>query len=168
VGIRETLNKNPGITTGVTAGVILLALVIIIWQAGGGGGLGSGTVQGYYTVDDGATFFEEDIRKVPPFDHNGQTAYRAYVYTCDDGATKKVSHLERYSPEAKKAIEQMQSGEGGEQAYLMMEELTMTGLEVKPPGTGDKGWIRQADPRSAKIVLPQCPEGATLRWLHPN
>ena len=36
MGIRQTLNENPTITTGVTAGVIVLALIFIVWQAIGG------------------------------------------------------------------------------------------------------------------------------------
>ena len=37
VGIRDTLNQNPRITTGLTLGVILAVVVLLAWQIYGGG-----------------------------------------------------------------------------------------------------------------------------------
>src|SRR5690554_2534860 len=55
VGIRETLNQNPGITTGVTAGIIVLALIFIVISM-----FSSNRPPRYdnyyFTVDDGATY----------------------------------------------------------------------------------------------------------------
>ena len=36
MGIREALNQNPAITTGATAGLIVVALVFIFWTTFGG------------------------------------------------------------------------------------------------------------------------------------
>lgn len=168
MGIRETLNKNPGITTGVTAAIILIALVFIIWQAGGGGGVGAAQAKSFYSVDDGKTFFVDDAEKIPPFEHEGKTAVRAHVYTCDDGKTKQVAYLERYTDQAKKVMEKMRSGEVTDQQIMAMEEIQMTGILVKAPGTGDKGWVRQIDQAASAIVTPKCPEGAQIRWVMPE
>lgn len=160
MGIRETLNQNPGITTGATAVVILLALGFIIYQFVGGSG---NTVQSkaFYTVDDGKTWFSDDITKLAPFDHDGQTAYRCYVFTCDGGSTKFVSHLERYTDEAKKRIEEMRAGadKGGPPNPMMFEGIMMNGVEVKDPGQGQ--WVRQSDfQRAQQIMSPVCPDGS--------
>lgn len=32
VGLRETVNKYPGLVTGATIGVILLTIIYIVWQ----------------------------------------------------------------------------------------------------------------------------------------
>jgi hypothetical protein len=37
VGLRETLNQNPAVTTGATIAIIALALAAIVWQLNGGG-----------------------------------------------------------------------------------------------------------------------------------
>jgi hypothetical protein len=155
VGIRETLNQNPGITTGVTAGIVVIALGFIIWQL-----TGSDTPdvpnEMFYSDDDGKTHFADAIDKVPPYDHNGKQAVRARVYKCGSGQPF-VAYLERYSKDAKEKIEKAKGNKAGDAG--MAEEIAMTGIEVKKPG--DKDWVRQLDPRSAKIMEVKCPDGST-------
>lgn len=159
MGIRETLNQNPGITTGVTAGIIVLALVVIVWQLAGSGGPSIPT-KAYYTVDDGATWFADDINKIPPFDHNGKPAYRVHLFRCG-GGDPFVTHLERYTPAAQKRLEQARAA-GPEADPSVYEEVAMSGIEVKKPGTGDKGWVRQSNYEAAsEIMSPICPDGTT-------
>ena len=160
MGIRETLNKNPGITTGATAAIILLAVGFIIYQITGGGQPGMAT-EAYYTIDDGKTWFADDINKIPPFDKDGKQAVKAYVYKCP-GGDPFVSHLERYTPAAKKAMEAaMKSNDPNNP--MVMEDVQMTGLEVKKPGTDPvKGWVKQANAAvSGKIMELKCPDGKT-------
>ena len=78
MGIREKLNENPRITAGATAAIILVALGFIVYQAIGGGGPPIPT-KAYYTIDDGETYFEDDIQKLAPFEHEGKQAVRAAV-----------------------------------------------------------------------------------------
>jgi hypothetical protein len=159
VGIRETLNQNPGITTGITAGIIVIALIIIGWQLTGAGGPDIPT-KAYYTTDDGATWFADDINKIPPFDKDGKPAYRVHVFKCTDGK-EFISHMERYTPEAQKKLEEARAA--GDQADpAVYEEVSMTGIEVKRPGTGDQGWVKQSDyEKAAQITAPTCPGGGT-------
>ncbi len=162
MGIRETLNQNPAITTGATAAIILVALGIIVWQlTGSSGGGGNATTKSFFTIDDGKTWFADDVNKLAPFDKDGKPAYQVFVWTCDGGKNKFVSHLQRYTPEAKKKIEGARGK--GPSAMVgdpgMMEMVMMTGVEVKPPLTGDKGWVRQTDPNAMKITMPQCKSG---------
>ena len=165
MGIRETLNKNPGITTGATAGIIVIALIFIFWQLRGGGTPSIAT-EAFYTIDDGATWFADDINKLAPFDKDGKKAYRVYVYRCG-GGKPFVSHLERYTENAKKAIEAARAKGGGIEDPTIYENISMTGMEVKDPGTGDKGWVKQGQAeQAAKITEPKCPDG-TINGLEP-
>jgi hypothetical protein len=159
VGIRETLNKNPAITTGATIGIILLAVGFIFWQLFGSSGPAVAT-EAYYTVDDGATYFADDINQIPPYDYKGKPAVRAYVYECP-GGKPFVSHLERYTAEGKKALEAARKSNDPNNP-VVMEDVMATGLEVKKPGTGDKGWVKQGNgAAAAKIMELKCPDGKT-------
>ena len=83
MGIRESLNKNPKLTTGVALGVAVLAVGAMALRLSG---RGAGAVApAFYTVDDGATWFEDDGEKLPPFQHEGKEAVRAHVFECSDG-----------------------------------------------------------------------------------
>ena len=107
LGLRETLNQHPGIATGTAIGVIVLVLGYIVFGTAGRGANGGPAPvanRAFYSDDDGAHWFADDVTKVPPFDHNGKQAVRAKVYRCD-GKTF-VNHMERYTPEAHKRLEQ--------------------------------------------------------------
>lgn len=113
MGIRETLNKNPQITTGVTAGIILLALLVIVWQIlpGGGGGGAAGNFKRYYTTDTSSEAaalkakFLDDPTKIPPFQKDGKDAVGVIVFSCDEGKTEKVAYFYRYPAASKKRME---------------------------------------------------------------
>ncbi len=160
MGIRETLNKNPAITTGGTAAIIVIALIVIFMQLRGDSGGAGGDNLAWYSIDDGKTWFSEDANKVAPFVHEGKKAYRVYVYKCPDGK-EFVSHLERYTPEAKAALEKAQQ-DGPNADPSVLETVMMNGLEAKLPGTGDdpKKWIKQSSYVAwSSITQPKCPSG---------
>ena len=103
MGLRETMNQNPRMVTGVTAGIILLALIIVGWQllsSGSGTNTGAtapnakGVANAFFTTDDGKTWFADDAAKFPPFDKDGKPAYSAILFTCDGGKTQFVGYLQ--------------------------------------------------------------------------
>src|SRR5688572_33348545 len=104
MGIRQTLNENPIITTAGAAGIILIAIIFIIWQ-GCGGSTPAGSApptKMWFTTDDGNTRFVDEINKLPPFTHSdGKVAVRAKVFKCGDGEPF-VNHLEKYNDADKK------------------------------------------------------------------
>ena len=176
MGIRETLNQNPSITTGATIGVILLALGFIVYQIVGVGDGVSAVTEMYYTTDDGKTYFADDVNKVSPFDHNGQEAVRAYVFSCDNKSTQFVAYLERMTPEAKKKLEESRAkaadpsapGGPGGPGGMEMEFLMMEGMEVKKPG--DANWSKRNSPEAEKAFQVTCPDGKNenLMIVLPN
>jgi hypothetical protein len=160
VGIRETLNQNPGITTGATIGIIVIAIGFIVWQLIPS--RPSIPTKAYYTTDDSspeaakAALFVDEIDKIAPFDKGGKQAYRANVFSCDGGKTKWVGWIEKYNAQAKQKIEaQMASTEPDN---IIMDDARMTGMEVKRPG--DKAWIKYNDQtRYQKVMEVTCPDG---------
>jgi hypothetical protein len=169
VGIRETLNENPRLTTGITIGMIVLVLAFIVYQIKGGsitspeGGGSSNGAKVYFSDDDGKTYFADDITKVPPFDHSGKQAVRAHVLQCD-GKTF-VNHLERYTPEGKKKLESL-GGKLPAGDPTVSEGIRTTGLEVKRPG--EKDWIRGSnDPRFGDVTRWQCKDLENAQELVP-
>lgn len=163
MGIRETINKNPKQTTAITAGIIALAFIVILWQACGGGGGGVG--QSYYSIDDGRTFFVDASNKIPPFKKDGKDAVRAHVFTCDGGKTKFVGYLEAYSPQDKKMMEDAMSGKAPPAAYAGYSGQAM----VKKPGQPQ--WVPLMPGTTqvySAIVQVNCPDGATPERVYPD
>lgn len=159
MGIREGLNSRPSITAAAAAVILLGAVAAIVWQfigrvEGGSAGL---VDRAWFTTDDGKSYFAEDAKKMPPFEHEGKTAYRCYVYTCDGGKTKFVPYIERYTAEAKKILEDRLNKRDAAPGPPPRE--LMAGIEVKLPGAPESAWVRMNDPRAAAIVTVKCPGG---------
>jgi len=156
VGIRETLNKNPAITTGGTVLIIILALGAILWQT-----VGSSphvTDKAYYTTDDGQNYFSDKLTQIPPFDHGGQPAVRAYVFSC--GGTKFVAYLEKYTDKAKAALTKSAASNNGNPAADALETAQADGLVVKKPG--QPKWVLESDDTKSRSVMEvKCPNGGT-------
>jgi hypothetical protein len=105
--------------------------------------------QSYYTVDDGTTYFTDDASKGFSFDHNGQPAVQAMVYSCDGGSTKFVAYLRRANP----------AGGARPPAPGVSVQLAqmMRGIQVKRPGVGN--WVTIQGRASADILDVKCPGG---------
>jgi hypothetical protein len=160
VGIREKLNDNPRIATGAMVLVILLAVGFIGLQLWGDRPPPP-PKKAYFTIDDGKTWFVDDINKVAPFEHEGQQAVRCQVFTCNDGEPF-VAYLERYSAEAKKKLEEARE-KGAEAAPdpALWETMAMGGVEVKKPGDAKAPWVKQMDyQKAAEIMQAKCPDGS--------
>jgi hypothetical protein len=111
----------------------------------------------WYTTDDGKTWFADDKRRIPPFDHGGKPAVRCWVYTCDNGKTSFAGYLERFQPAAKKKLDALTSKTAGAAAAAPgeIEQLLTSGLEVKKPG--GESWVLSASPSAIPIREPRCP-----------
>jgi hypothetical protein len=147
MGLRERLNQNPGITTLVVIGLVVLALAGVVVQVlANRRGFSSKLPDAFYTVDDGKTFFVANTENVAPFDYKGQTAVHAYVYECD--GKRFVGYMERYTPDARnKILAQKRT----------TLELETYGRELKIPG-GE--WIKASNTAAvAKIADIKCPDG---------
>lgn len=166
MGIRETLNKNQPIVLGVVI-VVILATVYVIYSQTRGSSISIAT-KSYYTTDDGATYFPDDVSKLPPFDSGGKQAVRCYVFKC--GSDTFVGYLERYTPEYKAQLAKMtelsKSGNtmppGPEIAKI--QALQMSGVEIKKPG--DKEWAKAFGP-AARMRAVACKDGKPADSVSP-
>lgn len=182
MGIREKINDNPMIAGGITGGIILVAVIVIGFQLKGMmcRSAGSAYAKTWFTTeqdketftlaDEGKLFFADDASKLAPFDKGGKEAVRVYLYTCD-GKTLKVVYLERYTPEAKAAIDKARSNKGSpEQGSPMMmdiQSIQMRGRQIKKPG---KQWVTQAQDERLFQAMEQiqpCPSGQEYKPFLP-
>ena len=152
MGVRETVNQNRALSIGAVIAFVALAFLFLWWQWDGGEQSANAQSKAFFSDDDGKTWFIDDIRKIPPFQHNGKPADRAYVFTCDGGKTKWVGYLERFTPAAK---EQMEDADK-RRSSMLMGPLGPPGRQLKTPGAAD--WTDQSNPpQLAKVMGVSCP-----------
>ena len=163
MGIRDKLNKNP-MWAGVLAVIGLGVLAaVMFWPKEDDRDYVPYTDKRFFTVDDGATYFAAEGTNIPPFTHEGKTAYRVKVYKCADGK-ERVSHLERYNEAALKRIHDKDGGEI-KKPVAALQFLDQSGaLEVKKPG--DKQWVRYGSHKFTEIREPTCPDGSPVTWVN--
>jgi hypothetical protein len=131
MGMREKINDNPKLGFGVAAAMVIVAsgfaavyLRPVHHQD---------QKSAFFTDDDGQTYFKESIFKFPPWDHDGKTAVEASVYT--DGQNTFVGLETRFTPEAKKQLEDRYAQDGDNVMRLMISpQIMVGGSECKLPG----------------------------------
>jgi hypothetical protein len=159
VSIRQRLNDNPRIVAAVSGGLVLVALIVLIWpRSSGGSGKTPGVTKEFFSVDDGKTWFPDDAEKLPPFDKGGKPAYRVRIYRCPHGK-EFVSHLERYSDDDRKRMQMLiDTGKTRSMEFVQLG----TSFEVKR--RGGKDWVKLTAQNTAKtsvLRVPKCPEGSS-------
>jgi hypothetical protein len=175
MGIRETLNQKPQITTGITIGIIVVALVYILWQSLGGSSGPTGNTMGkaFFSVDEGKTWFADDATQLSPFQKDGKEAVRVHVWTCDNGKTKFASHLERFTPEARKKLEELRGKLNANSAApqmsiaMDMDQVMQSGMEVKRVGDANAKWVRSISNEGQSVQsMVKCPgsTGELMPW----
>lgn len=165
MGFREVMNQNRNAVTGVAIGVTVLAIGFLLYQSFGSGGAPSASrpTEYYFSTDDGATYFADDMKKVPPFDSGGKPAVLAHVFTCDGGRTKYVGYLERFAPATKKQMETMIAA--GKTDPMELGSVSFAGSQVKRPKQPQ--WVPQASPTASAIMDAPCPGGGGIENMEP-
>jgi hypothetical protein len=152
VGIRETMNKKPALTSGVVIGVIVLALAwMVYWYSP------KSTVKPnvslYFTDDDGKTFYADAMSNLPPYQHNGKEAVLAHVYQIGSNPPF-IAYLEKLTPDM--------------QAILSTPSHpdvdSDTGTLVKRPGDADWELVTDSEGREIRrdIKPPAGQTGAPM------
>lgn len=164
--LRDTLNEKPQIVTAAAIGIIAVATLAIIWQIlrPGGPAGSSGSNQAFYSIDDGTSWFADDIAKVPPFEAHGGMAVRAVVYTCDGGQTKFVGYLERYPADVARQLAGRPPGSSPEDLSAL--GVMQNSIEVKRPGQTEWVPARRHD-LYARVISVTCPDGSPPALVLP-
>ena len=162
MGIRQKLAENRGLGVGVAILLLIGGAIVIGYQMRALGPPPSTTPQAFYTNDDGKTLFVAPSDSLPPFDHGGKPAVRAYVYKCS--GQQFVGYLERYTDEAKRMVreldEAVKNAKPGGQPPANLGQLVNArrfGREVKRPG--DKNWVSVGSREGGRAIDVQCPPG---------
>lgn len=118
----------------------------------------------FFTNDDGKTFFIDSVQKVPPFEHEGKTAYIAQLFRCPQGGEPFVGYLERYAPEGQEILRKYYAQpDRAKAAGLLFPVLNHT--EIKRPGATQ--WSRsndfEANAAVTDIFCPQHPGERAVR-----
>lgn len=159
MGLRENLNRHPKTSTAIGVGLFVVSSALAAWLLTSESASAPMAVQSreWFTADDGATWFADDIRKPSPFQTaDGRTAVKAAVYKCRHGKTF-VAYMERTNPAASRG------GPGGPKdgkgnPYANYVSMSQAGVQVKTPKAGM--WIAMGDPAAVKVLTPVCPEGS--------
>jgi hypothetical protein len=135
MSIREKLNSKPAAGAAVAIGLILLAAAVAAFSLHPTHR--SDPHSGFFSDDDGQTYFKDSIYKFPPFDHDGKTAVAARVYT--DGKHNFVGYLERFTADGKRRLETEYNKGTPESAVTVLNlmispGIAIGGMEVKKPG----------------------------------
>lgn len=165
MGLREAIGRRPKLVAITAICAMAVAGWVIAMQAKDAMGVYS-VNDGYFSDDDGVSYFVTDRRTLTPFDRNGKPAVRAYVHTCGDKTF--VAYLERYTTEAKAALEDFtQARKSGQQPKNLGAVMSAdsNGKEVKRPG--DKKWVNITLPAARDIMGATCPDGTAPRVREP-
>lgn len=101
-GVREWMNHNSSVVAIVAALVVAAAIYFAFF---GGGSQPVGASEAYFYDPVTKETFGGDLRAIAPIDHNGNKAVRVWYFGCGDCGEKFVGYYEKYTDEAKEAIE---------------------------------------------------------------
>jgi hypothetical protein len=163
MGLRETLNKKSGVGIVVSAAVLICAAVAIVKETSRSEI--PKITKAFYSDDDGASYFLDEVNQLVPFDHNGKQAVGAAVFKSAEG-TAFVGYLFRYTDKTRTRIKNLSSRPYTEVAQEI-EDARSAGTEVKSPGAPDSAWVNQNSARGADIMNPKGPDGGAVAGVSP-
>lgn len=179
MGLRETLQRRPGIAVGAAVLLIMCSAGMAFWQFRSITSTGT-SGDAFYTADDGNTYFVGPASAVSPIKVNGQDAYRCYVFRC--GADKPfVGYMAKYTEgsirtgpyvvpppsatpprEGPSTANPASTGPGG--AAMMQRPPS---IACKKPG--DRNWVTSAEMLLiAQITRPRCSNGTGAEPVMPR
>lgn len=134
MGIREWMNENSAIVTVGAVVLLVVALTIVVMQGIGGGP--ATPDQAWFMDTETGEYFAADIEQIPPIQSpEGNPAVKVHFFSC--GACNEeerfVGYYEKYTEEAKQAMQQARNAENEEQMPMMMEQMMM-GQLYSPDG----------------------------------
>jgi hypothetical protein len=151
MGIRQSINKHPFI--GSIAIVAIVAIGAVIgWSSVTGPRLNNKFL-GFYSDDDGKTFFADTFPKLVPFDHNGHQAYRARVFRCGTGQAS-VAWLEAFPDDVNASF----NSQTDPQARFVCFQSVSDRVLVKRPG--DPLWVASSSETAAQPATGPAGRGA--------
>lgn len=164
MGLRQAMEEHKAVATAIGVAFVGMAIGLVLWSTSSG--IPSPLKKGYYSDDDGKTYFVDEVDKVVPFDHSGRPAVTAYVFRAGWG-TPFVGILQQYNgrghDELVKLYAQPHSGDVDAQITSVKGSTS----ELKRPGDGQ--WVSANSPAAQRMFSPVPPPGQTgdLQPVYP-
>lgn len=155
MSVIENLRDKKGLSVGLSAGMVVIAILIAYMSLKSN--IPGDVKKAFYSVDDGDTYFVDDLNKAYPFDHNGKQAYRAYVFRGNQDGKKFVGFLERMNDAGRAKMVEL-AAQPHDKAEPDIARLLATCTEVKKPH--DTQWAPVNSPAYGLIVNPSSPDGS--------
>jgi hypothetical protein len=145
MSLRTFVNEYPVLTAGITVALLMSAIGYFIYSVRASDHYLDSPKTAFFTTDDGATTFVDSATNIPPFDHQGQSAVRAYQFTADNGQHHWVQYLQKYPDAVEKGI-----------APAATQQPTDLGQAlVKRPG--ERTWVSESSAHGIEIITPKAP-----------
>lgn len=152
MGLREKLNESAAPTRVGLVIIVIAIFAFVLWQLHGTRAGNYIHKPGYFSDDDGKTYFVDDGTLDVPFDHNGKQAVRALVFKCGNGQPF-VGALEKYSDALLAQMHPLSPSQMGSG-----RPDWANGVLVKKPG--DAKWVPAHSSEGMDIQQPRCPNGS--------
>jgi hypothetical protein len=148
MGVRETLNKKQSVSVGLSILFVVLAAGIIVYSRMPEHRFAGKT--SFYSDDDGSTWFIDSYYKSTPFDHNGNQAVHAVIYSYDHGNKTFCAYLMRHSAADKKRIDDAvadaaRQGKPPSSVGLFEDKGIANDMEIRQPGPSHP-WVAVQGP----------------------
>ena len=156
---HKSLNRKSSLPSQLGSLILLIVFILIIWYALPHRQHPAGSLR-FFSDDDGTTWFADDGKKLPPFEHNGKEAVIARVYQQSKDNKPFVAYLEKYSDEAKKKLTANHDKQPQKPGMVAAKETPMKttgGLLVKKPHQGE--WVPEDDAAGKAVRSFTAPDG---------
>jgi hypothetical protein len=163
--IREAIQKKPSVS--LIASIVVIAGTIFFIARNTLSGPQTASSRAYYTTDEGRTTFVDTLNRIPPFDHDGKSASRIWMFTCDGGQTLIPGYMERYTPTAKARLEAALAKDTSDNSHSVSLGVGPADTEVKKPGEGNQWVARTNLAEASKVTAVSCPSGGELEIVMP-
>src|SRR5688500_3968040 len=87
MGAREHIRTYPRAAAAIAGLIVAVSAWYLFSQMPGQDRSLRPPEEIFVTTDEGKTYFASPANRLPPFSHEGRTAHRAYVFTCDGSKT---------------------------------------------------------------------------------
>ena len=127
---------------------------------------------GYFTDDDGKTWYVDNIDTLPPYMHGDKKAVRAIIYSYAGGSKEFCAYLMCFSDDAKKKIENLavagpSNGSPTVSIHgIAYESESSAMIEVKKPLSSGP-WVKINSPQGNTVMRVTSPDGSELDAVLP-
>lgn len=134
---------------------LIITAVVITWMTLMPSGPKKVT-RGFFTVDEGKTWFIDDVQRITPFDKDGKPAVRGYLFKCPGGKVY-CGLLSRHTDSARKKADEFKSQNPDKP---IPDDLLVKGSrDFRQPAK--KQWVNDTSNEIFQVTTQKsCPDGS--------